>query len=176
MQASASAGESPAQLEGRVALARSSGRKTNTPRRPARHIAGEDGSGTSRCSLSLRGIGSSATVISSVVCIAHDNYAPAQMAASYGRVKRDSDLLSHGPQGIVTALAARGCAMSCATFLNENFELGPRSRRGFGRGEMIASMSRGADTFMYASGDESAMARSASCEKRPTVTWLGELR
>lgn len=31
MQASASAGESPAQLEGRVALARSSGKKTNRP-------------------------------------------------------------------------------------------------------------------------------------------------
>lgn len=102
--------------------------------------------------LTLRGIGFSAIVIPYRGGIAHDNYTPLPNSSIVwsGKETRISSLTAH--RGIVTALAARGCAMSCVTFLNENSdELGARSRRlgpSLGPWEMIASMSQGADTYM----------------------------
>lgn len=171
MQASASAGESPAQLEGRVALARSSGKKTNAPS-SAQHIAGRGWVVWNEPVLTLRGIGFSAVVIPYRGGIAHDNYMPLPNSSIVwsGKETRISSLTAH--RGIVTALAARGCAMSCVTFPNENSdELGARSRR-LGPWEMIASMSQGADTYMSASGTQQRHSGGSLLWKGPPVTWL----
>lgn len=80
--------------------------------------------------LYLRGIGFSAIVIPYRGGIAHDNYTPLPNSSIVwsGKETRISSLTAH--RGIVTALAARGCAMSCVTFPNENSdELGARTRR-----------------------------------------------